>query len=119
VTFPVLGKIDVNGSKADPLFEWIKREKPGFLGVKRVLWNFEKVLISSKGEVVERWRSVTTPKSIEETVLKEIEKAKKDGSLTTAAADAPAATSAPAEAAPEPTTTETAPAAEPAEVKAA
>lgn len=111
MTFPVLGKIDVNGSKADPLFEWIKSEKPGFLGVKRVLWNFEKVLISSTGDVVERWRSVTTPKSIEETILKQIEKANKDGSLAAPPADAAAPS--------EPTTTETAPAAEPAEAKAA
>ncbi|OKL61877.1 Glutathione peroxidase [Talaromyces atroroseus] len=85
VTFPMLGKIDVNGSKADPLFEWIKGEKPGLFGVKRVLWNFEKALINSKGEVVGRWRSLTKPESLESTIVQEIENAKKE-------APAPAAT---------------------------
>ena len=89
VTFPMLGKVDVNGSNADPLFEWIKAEKPGFLGMKRVLWNFEKALVNSEGEVVGRWRSMTKPESLEENILQEIEKAKKNG---TASASAPAAT---------------------------
>lgn len=86
VTFPVLGKIDVNGSNAEPLFEWIKSSKPGLLGLKRVLWNFEKALINSKGEVVGRWRSWTKPDSLEGTILKEIEKAKKSGGAATATA---------------------------------
>jgi glutathione peroxidase-family protein len=34
VTFPVLGKIDVNGANADPSWEWMKKEKPGLLGMK-------------------------------------------------------------------------------------
>lgn len=104
VTFPVLGKIDVNGSKAEPLFEWIKAEKPGLLGVKRVLWNFEKALINSKGEVVGRWRSITKPESLESAILKEIDDAKKNGTG--------------AETAPAPTATETAAPAAPAEGEA-
>lgn len=101
VTFPVLGKVDVNGSKAEPLFEWIKAEKPGLLGVKRILWNFEKALINSKGEVVGRWRSITKPESLEANILKEIENAKKDGSAAVAEQSAPTKTetaAAPAEA---------------------
>ncbi|KAL1978677.1 hypothetical protein VTN31DRAFT_1536 [Thermomyces dupontii] len=101
VTFPVLGKIDVNGPNADPLFEWIKSQKPGFLGVKRVLWNFEKALISAEGDVVGRWRSITSPASLYDTIVKEIEKAKKQGGAApttdqtpTATASAPAAESA-------------------------
>ncbi|KAH8695569.1 putative glutathione peroxidase Hyr1 [Talaromyces proteolyticus] len=108
VTFPMLGKIDVNGSNAEPLFEWIKGEKPGLFGVKRVLWNFEKALINSKGEVVGRWRSITKPESLEETIIQEIEKAKKDGSAgaasgetTTKAEPAPTATETAAPAQPE------------------
>jgi peroxiredoxin len=86
VSFPMLGKIDVNGGKADPLFEWIKGEKPGLFGVKRVLWNFEKALINSKGEVIGRWRSLTKPESLEQTIVEEIEKAKKNAPPTPAAA---------------------------------
>jgi peroxiredoxin len=101
VTFPVLGKIDVNGSNAEPLFEWIKSEKPGLLGVKRVLWNFEKALINGKGEVVGRWRSITKPESLEGAILKEIDIASKN-----------------AEVKPAPTATETAAPAAPAEGEA-
>ena len=39
VSFPMLKKIDVNGSNADPLFEWLKKEKPGIMGIKAVKWN--------------------------------------------------------------------------------
>jgi hypothetical protein len=42
VSFPIMGKTDVNGDKANPLFEWLKNEQPGLLGMKRVKWNFEK-----------------------------------------------------------------------------
>jgi glutathione peroxidase-family protein len=45
VSFPIMGKTDVNGDKANPLFEWLKNEKPGLLGMKRVKWNFEKWLV--------------------------------------------------------------------------
>lgn len=101
VTFPVLGKVDVNGSKAEPLFEWIKAEKPGLLGVKRVLWNFEKALINGKGEVVGRWRSITKPESLESTILKEIDIASKNATgAETAAAEAKAAPTATESAAP-------------------
>ncbi|QKX63068.1 uncharacterized protein TRUGW13939_10236 [Talaromyces rugulosus] len=101
VTFPVLGKVDVNGNNADPLFEWIKKEKPGLFGMKRVLWNFEKALINSQGEVVGRWRSITKPESLEETILQEIEKAKKSGSASATTESAPAATDSAAPAQPE------------------
>lgn len=43
VTFPVLAKIDVNGSDASPLYQWLKKQKPGFFGLRRIIWNFTKV----------------------------------------------------------------------------
>ncbi|EED14405.1 glutathione peroxidase Hyr1, putative [Talaromyces stipitatus ATCC 10500] len=98
VTFPVLGKIDVNGSKAEPVFEWIKAQKPGLFGVKRVLWNFEKALINSKGEVVGRWRSITKPESLEATIVKEIENAQKSGDIPAPAPTATETAAAPAQA---------------------
>ncbi|RAK83490.1 glutathione peroxidase Hyr1 [Aspergillus costaricaensis CBS 115574] len=81
VTFPVLGKLDVNGDKAAPVWTWMKEQQPGLLGLKRIKWNFEKFLISADGKVVGRWASLTKPESLEEPILKEIEKAKKEGSL--------------------------------------
>lgn len=74
VKFPVLGKIDVNGDKAHPLYEWLKKEKPGLLGMKRIKWNFEKFLISRDGKVVERWASTTTPASLTARVEEELDK---------------------------------------------
>jgi peroxiredoxin len=74
VSFPVLGKTDVNGDKAEPVYEWMKSKKPGLLGLKRIKWNFEKFLIGKDGKVVQRWGSVTKPESLEADILKEIEK---------------------------------------------
>ena len=36
VTFPMLGKTEVNGTNVDPLWEWMKNEQPGILGLTRV-----------------------------------------------------------------------------------
>ena len=74
VTFPVLGKTDVNGDKAEPVYEWMKGEKSGLLGLKRIKWNFEKFLIGRDGKVVQRWGSITKPESLESDIVKEIEK---------------------------------------------
>ena len=67
----------MNGDKAAPIWEWLKTEKPGVMGLKRVKWNFEKFLIDADGKVVGRWASTTKPESLEGTIVKEIEKAEK------------------------------------------
>lgn len=77
----MLGKLDVNGEEAAPLWTWMKEQQPGLMGLKRIKWNFEKFLISPDGKVVGRWASVTKPESLEQTIIAEIEKAKKQGSL--------------------------------------
>ncbi|KAF1966311.1 glutathione peroxidase 1 [Bimuria novae-zelandiae CBS 107.79] len=64
VTFPVLGKVDVNGDGAEPVWEWLKKEKPGVMGLKRVKWNFEKFLVGRDGKVIKRWASVTKPEDL-------------------------------------------------------
>jgi glutathione peroxidase len=74
VSFPVLGKTDVNGGKAEPVYEWMKAEKPGLLGLKRIKWNFEKFLIGRDGKVVQRWASTTNPQGLESDIVHEIEK---------------------------------------------
>ncbi|KAK5078214.1 Glutathione peroxidase 2 [Lithohypha guttulata] len=76
VTFPVLGKTDVNGSNAEPVWEWMKAEKPGMMGLKRIKWNFEKFLIGRDGKVVNRWASLTSPEKLEADILRELEKPK-------------------------------------------
>ncbi|EKG20929.1 Glutathione peroxidase [Macrophomina phaseolina MS6] len=72
VSFPVLGKVDVNGDKADPVWEWLKKEQPGLMGLKRVKWNFEKFLIGRDGKVKGRWASTTKPESLKEAIEKEL-----------------------------------------------
>lgn len=73
VSFPILGKIDVNGDGADPLYKWLKDTKPGIMGIKAVKWNFEKFLIGRDGAIKGRWASTTKPESLEKEILKEIE----------------------------------------------
>lgn len=76
VTFPVLGKTEVNGNNAEPVWEWMKSEKPGLMGLKRIKWNFEKFLIGRDGKVVQRWASTSGPAGLESDILKELAKPK-------------------------------------------
>jgi len=70
VSFPMFGKIEVNGSGADPLFKHLKKEAPGALGSQRIKWNFTKFLINPEGEVVKRYAPTVKPKDIEKDVRK-------------------------------------------------
>ena len=65
VSFPVLAKIDVNGENEEPLFGYLKSEKPGIMGSKGIKWNFTKFLVDKNGEVLKRFSSKTTPSEIE------------------------------------------------------
>jgi glutathione peroxidase len=64
VTFPLFSKVDVNGDNADPLFAYLKKEKPGLLGSEAIKWNFTKFLVDAKGNVVERYAPKTEPKEL-------------------------------------------------------
>lgn len=70
VSFPIMQKIDVNGDKTDPVYQYLKKQKSGILGLTRVKWNFEKFLIDKKGNVVERYGSTTKPSSMASTIEK-------------------------------------------------
>ena len=70
LTFPLMAKVDVNGDKASPLFDWMKREKPGVMGSKTIKWNFTKFLIDRSGQVAKRYGPTEAPK----TIAKDIEK---------------------------------------------
>jgi len=74
VTFPIMAKVDVNGDDASPLFQWLKAEKPGLFGLKRVKWNFEKFLVDHNGQVIGRWASTTKPESLEPDILEAVAK---------------------------------------------
>lgn len=64
VTFPMMAKIDVNGADAAPLFTWLTQEAPGFLGSKRIKWNFTKFLVGRDGTVLSRFAPNDEPQKI-------------------------------------------------------
>ncbi|MFN2288420.1 MAG: glutathione peroxidase [Chromatocurvus sp.] len=64
VTFPMFGKIEVNGSDADPLFQHLKKKAPGALGSERIKWNFTKFLINREGEIVKRYAPTAKPEDL-------------------------------------------------------
>ena len=64
VSFPMMAKIDVNGSDAHPLYQWLVKEAPGFLGTKAIKWNFTKFLIGKDGQVLKRYAPTDTPASL-------------------------------------------------------
>lgn len=64
VTFPLFEKIDVNGKNAHPLFQHLKSEAPGLLGIQAIKWNFTKFLIKQDGSVFKRYAPQTAPSDI-------------------------------------------------------
>lgn len=64
VSFPVLGKVDVNGSQASPVYQWLKAEAPGLLGTEMIKWNFTKFLVGKDGKVIKRYAPNTEPLEI-------------------------------------------------------
>lgn len=65
VSFPMFGKIEVNGAGADPLFRHLKKAAPGALGTEGIKWNFTKFLIDAEGKVIKRYAPATKPEDIE------------------------------------------------------
>jgi glutathione peroxidase len=64
VSFPVFSRIEVNGKNAHPLFAFLRKEKPGLLGLVGaggIKWNFTKFLVDRRGHVVERFSPATPP----------------------------------------------------------
>ena len=61
VDFPMMEKIDVNGAKADPLFQWLTKVAPGLLGSKAIKWNFTKFLVGRDGQVIRRYAPQDAP----------------------------------------------------------
>jgi len=66
ITFPLLAKAEVNGDQAHPLFRWLKKARPGFLGTEAIKWNFTKFLVDRDGHVRTRYGSIDTPEKIGE-----------------------------------------------------
>lgn len=64
VSFPMMAKIEVNGTGAHPLYQWLCVEAPGLLGSKSIKWNFTKFLVGKEGAVLKRYAPTDTPASL-------------------------------------------------------
>ena len=64
VTFPVLGKVEVNGSGADPLFAYLSRARRGLFGTAAIKWNFTKFLVGRDGVPIARFAPKASPASL-------------------------------------------------------
>ena len=64
ITFPMHSKVRVNGEKEHPLFERLKRDAPGLMGITTIKWNFTKFLIDRDGRVVQRFSPSVEPEAL-------------------------------------------------------
>ncbi|MDR1687672.1 MAG: glutathione peroxidase [Clostridiales bacterium] len=88
-TFPRFRKIDVNGKNADPLYVWLKEQKPEDLGDAKtksfenkvklfkplaktgdIKWNFGKFLVGKNGEVIARYSPAYLPEQLDADIAK-------------------------------------------------
>lgn len=69
VSFPIMAKCEVNGEQVHPFYQWLKKEKPGLLGLENVKWNFTKFLIDRDGKVVDRFAPTSKPESLRDDIL--------------------------------------------------
>ena len=64
VDFPMMAKVQVNGGGAHPLYQWLSREAPGFLGSQSIKWNFTKFLVGRDGQVIRRYAPTDAPEML-------------------------------------------------------
>lgn len=62
-TFPLTEKLDVNGRRRHPLFDWLTETPDADGRAGEIEWNFEKFLVSREGTVPARFRPPVEPES--------------------------------------------------------
>ncbi|NUN05949.1 MAG: glutathione peroxidase [Bdellovibrio sp.] len=70
VSFPVMGKVNVNGEDTAPIYDWLKESAPGILGTEMIKWNFTKFLVGRDGKVLKRYAPQDEPAKIAEDIKK-------------------------------------------------
>tara|TARA_B100001057_G_scaffold364766_1_gene367722 strand:+ start:4290 stop:4769 length:480 start_codon:yes stop_codon:yes gene_type:complete len=70
VTFKIFNKINVNGSKSEPFYQFLKEQLPGVAGTTQIKWNFTKFLVNKNGEVIERFSPQAEADEIEAGIKK-------------------------------------------------
>jgi glutathione peroxidase len=71
VTFPLMEKIDVNGEDRHPIYAELTEKDDAEGKAGDITWNFEKFLVSPKGDIVARYRPQVEPE--DPTVVADIE----------------------------------------------
>ena len=74
VTFQLMEKIDVNGSKTHPIYKFLKNKLRSGIFSNRIKWNFEKFLIDNTGKPIKRFSPKTKPQSMEGDIIKALKK---------------------------------------------
>ncbi|MDC0494709.1 glutathione peroxidase [bacterium] len=69
LSFPVMGKIDVNGANQHLLYNYLTTQAKGLI-TDSIKWNFTKFLVDKEGAVVERFAPITKPDAIERHIEK-------------------------------------------------
>jgi len=73
VTFPLFEKINVNGSKAHPIYNFLRAKIGGIMG-SSIKWNFTKFLCDRDGNPIERYAPPTKPYEIKKDILELLNK---------------------------------------------
>ncbi|AUW95403.1 MAG: glutathione peroxidase [Sulfobacillus thermotolerans] len=60
VTFPVMAKIDVNGTTAHPLYQYLTALEPA----GPIAWNFTKFLFDRQGHLIQRYEPAVEPEDL-------------------------------------------------------
>jgi len=77
ITFPMFTKSNVNPPDENPIYTWLKAEASMSLDAGQAIsWNFNKFLLSRKGDVIARWDSAVVPDDPSVTAAIEAELAK-------------------------------------------
>ncbi len=70
VTFRLMDKIEVNGTNAHPIYQYLKKEARGIFFTQRIKWNFTKFLLDSNGIVIKRYPPQFEPLKLESIIQK-------------------------------------------------
>jgi glutathione peroxidase len=65
VSFPLTEKLDVNGEQRHALYQQLTAVPDATGAAGDIQWNFEKFLVSPDGDIVARFRPMTTPEDDE------------------------------------------------------
>ncbi len=68
VSFDMFSKIEVNGKGTHPLYQYLKKQAGGALGIDAIKWNFTKFLVDRHGKVVARYAPSITPQEIDKDI---------------------------------------------------